>query len=291
VLITGLRGFTGRYLQNLLLEAGYEVAGLTEGPAQAAHEYQVDVRDGGALREAVAAVRPDYAVHLAAISFVAHRDVGELYDVNIRGTLNLVEALCMLSRPLRKLLFASSGNVYGAAAGAAPIDEDVAPQPLNHYGVSKLAAEQVVRLAADVLPSVITRTFNYTGVGQAGNFIVPKLVTAFRNREPRLNLGNIDTIRDFSDVRWIAQTYLALLESDYRGTVNVCSGRGVCVRDILEALQRLAGYQLQVDTDTSLLRNNEIPALIGSTRKLQNLVPPAPCPALAETLEWMYTAA
>jgi len=291
VLVTGLRGFTGGYLRSLLLETGYRVAGFTEGPPKEAHEYRVDIRDAAAVRQAVSALQPDYVVHLAAISFVAHADAGELYDVNIKGTLNLVEALRHQRRPLRKLLVASSGNVYGAAAGSEPIGEDAVPQPLNHYGVSKLAAEQVVNLATDAVPAVVARPFNYTGVGQAGNFIVPKLVSAFRHRERQISLGNIDTIRDFSDVRWIARTYLALLEADFRGTVNVCSGYGVRVRDILETLQRLAGHEIQTDIDASLLRSNEIHTLIGSPRKLESVLAVPPRPALTETLEWMYSTA
>lgn len=291
VLVTGLQGFTGEYLGALLRRAGYRVAGIVSGTPRDADEHQLDLRDAAAVRWAVDAAAPDYAIHLAAISFVAHGDAGEIYDVNLKGTIHVVDALAAQSKPIRKLLVASSGNIYGAAAGPLPVGEDTPPQPLNHYGVSKCAAEQAVLLQRERVPAVLARPFNYTGVGQAANFVIPKLVAAFRRGERRLKLGDIDTVRDFSDVRWIAEVYLRLLESPFQGgAVNVCSGRGTRVRDVLEALERIAGYRMEVETDPALLRANEIPVLMGAPAKLESLVQVPPRPALAETLEWMFRA-
>ena len=289
VLLTGLQGFTGGYLGAVLRSAGYRVVGIVSGEPHNPDEYRLDIRDGAAVRSVVDQVAPDYAVHLAAISFVAHGDAGEIYDVNLKGTLHLVEALAAQPKRLRKLLVASSGNIYGAAAGAAPVGEDLAPQPLNHYGVSKCAAEQAVLLQRERVPAVLARPFNYTGIGQAANFVIPKLVAAFRRGERRLKLGDIDTVRDFSDVRWMVQAYLQLLESPFHGgPVNVCSGRGTRVRDVLAALEAIAGYRMEVETDAALLRANEIPCLVGSPAKLEGLVQVPARPSFAETLEWMF---
>src|SRR6476646_7158321 len=142
VLITGLQGFTGEYLGALLREAGYRVAGIVSGAPRGPEEHQVDMRDAAGVRRVVDETAPDYVVHLAAISFVAHGDAGEIYDVNVKGTLHLVDALTAQTQPLRKFLLASSGNIYGTAAGSAPIGEETVPQPQNHYGISKCAAEQ-----------------------------------------------------------------------------------------------------------------------------------------------------
>lgn len=288
MLVTGLQGFTGEHLGALLTQAGYRVAGLVSGPPRNANEHRVDMRDAGAVRAAVDAVQPDYAVHLAAISHVAHGDTGEIYDVNVKGTQHLVDALMAQPKPVKKLLLASSGNLYGDA-GDRPIGEDTPVQPQNDYGISKQQAEAVVRRAK--LPAVIARPFNYTGVGQNPAFVVPKLVAAFRRGEHRLKLGDIDTVRDFSDVRWMVQAYLALLESGFAGgAVNVCSGRGTRIRDLLAALESLAGYCMEVETDPALLRSNEIRHLVGSPARLESLVKLPSRPALAETLEWMYRA-
>jgi len=290
-LVTGLRGFTGGYIASLLRKAGYEVFGLVSASPRGPHEFQVDMRNTSAVSGAVAHILPEIIIHLAAVSFVAHGDVGEIYDTNVKGVLNLVEALRKQRVPLKKLLIASSGNIYGASATTEAIDESAIPQPLNHYGISKLAAEHVARLAMDTIPTIIVRPFNYTGIGQARSFIVPKLVNAFQNGEHEIVLGNIDTVRDFSDVRWVAMVYMKLIESEISGEVlNVCSGQGVCIRDVLHKLEEIAGYQMRVKTDDKFLRARELQHLVGSPKKLEKRIKVPPRPTFTETLAWMYAA-
>src|SRR5690348_14221485 len=108
VLVTGLQGFTGGHLGTLLTQAGYRVAGLVSGAPRNTDEHRVDMREANAVRAAVDAVAPDYAVHLAAISHVAHGDTAEIYDVNVKGTQHLVDALAAQPKPVKKLLLASS---------------------------------------------------------------------------------------------------------------------------------------------------------------------------------------
>jgi len=289
VLVTGLHGFTGGYIETILREAGYEVFGLVSGAPRGQHEFKVDMRDTLAVAGAVGQIGADFVIHLAAISFVEHGDVGEIYDTNVKGALNLIEALHKHGQSLKKLLIASSGNIYGASATDEPVDENSIPQPLNHYGVSKLAAEHIARLAFGTFPVIIVRPFNYTGIGQSSSFVVSKLVNAFQNGEREIHLGNIDTVRDFSDVRWMSKVYLALIESEISGEVfNVCSGHGVRIRDVLHKLEEIAGYQMRVQTDGKFLRAHELQHLVGSPAKLEKRIKAPPRPTLMETLAWMY---
>jgi len=290
VLITGLHGFTGGYLETLLRKTGYEIYGLVSGSPLRKHEYQVDMRDQSAVTDAVAEIDADYVIHLAAISFVAHGDIGEIYDTNVKGVLNLIEALYRCARPVKKLLVASSGNIYGAAAVDKPINEDTYPLPSNHYSVSKLAVEHIARLAYGKIPIIIVRPFNYIGIGQSSSFVVPKIVSALQNRIQDIYLGNIDIVRDFSDVRWVVEVYLALMESDISDeTFNVCSGLGVRLRDLLHDLEDIAGYRLRIHTDSNLMRINDLPHLVGSPTKLENRIRVPPRIKLMETLKWMYS--
>lgn len=287
-LITGANGFTGRWLGAHLTQAGYQVYGLVHGPARTAAEIQADLGDPAALRAALETARPDYIVHLAAITFVPHGDSAEIYRVNLFGTLNLLDAVLAVGLQPRKVLIASSANVYGNPA-VEIIDETVCPAPVNHYANSKLAMEHMVRTYDDRLPLVITRPFNYTGVGQAGHFLIPKIVAHYRARRPAIELGNLDVVRDFSSVEFIVAAYRKLLECPHSGlTVNLCSGQGTTLGDIIAAMNDIAGYAIEVAVNPALVRTNEVRRLIGSNRKLFSLIGQQPIPDIRSLLSEMY---
>lgn len=287
-LVTGLTGFTGQYVARQLEELGYEVVGLGEA-ADGGH-HGLDLRDAGRLTERVTALQPSVVVHLAAIAFVAHGDVSEMYTSNIVGTRNLLAALAACKKPPEKILLASSANVYGNAT-ASILDEACPVQPENDYAVSKYAMELMARQWRDVLPVVIVRPFNYTGVGQSARFLMPKLVDHFARRAPRIELGNIDVYRDFNDVRVVAAAYAGLLRDGVAGEVyNVCSGRAYSIQDALGMLAQLAGYTIEVDVNPAFVRANEVKRLVGSNRKLAAATGEPELIPLADTLEWMYRA-
>ncbi len=291
-LITGIDGFTGRYLRCELEASGYEVYGTVHNEKRTAGTvHALDISDRDRVRDVVAEVRPHVVVHLAAISFVGHGDAAAIYRVNIVGTRNLLEALALLDTPPRAVLLASSANVYGNAA-VDVIDESVPPAPANDYAVSKLAMEYVARLWMDRLPIVITRPFNYTGVGQTKDFLLPKIVDHFRVQAPEIELGNLDVVRDFSDVRVVATTYRRLLECVPAGEVfNVCSGVGCSLSDILRMMADIAGYEILAKVNPAFVRANEVKRLVGSHAKLTRVIGPLPAVPLVETLKWMYLAA
>ena len=206
VLITGVQGFTGRYVAAELERHGWDVWGLGSQPSDVPRYHCVDLLDGVALRGVIELVQPDAVVHLAAIAFVGHGDVDAFYRVNLLGTRHLLEALAHSPHPLQCVLLASSANVYGNATEGV-LTEATPPQPANDYAVSKLAMEHMARLWMDKLPIVIARPFNYTGVGQSVTFLLPKIVAHFQQRASVIELGNLHVWRDFSDVRAVAQAY------------------------------------------------------------------------------------
>lgn len=234
--ITGINGFTGAYVRDELLSAGYEVSGSVLH-APAAGEHLLDITSLEQCRRVIDAVRPSHIVHLAASSFVADDDQLDMYRVNVMGTLNLLQACADIGHRPEKIVIASSANVYGNTPGT--IDEGMAPAPVNHYGASKLAMEHLVRTWFDRLPIVITRPFNYTGCGQSERFLVPKIVASFVQKRPFIELGNLDVARDFSDVREVAYIYRALLEADGAGeTVNVCAERPYTLQEVVEMVRK-----------------------------------------------------
>ena len=289
-LVTGLGGFTGRYVSSELEAMGYEVIGLGQGQVASEEHYEVDLRDVERLDSAIAEIQPRLVVHLAAIAFVGHGDVGDIYSSNIVGTRNLLAALANCKTPADKVLLASSANVYGNAS-VPTLDETCPAQPENDYAVSKYAMELMARHWRDALPIVIARPFNYTGVGQSPSFLLPKLVDHFARRAQRVELGNVDVYREFNDVRMVAAAYGGLLNSGTAGEVyNVCSGLAYSIKDVLALLADLAGYTIDVDVNPAFVRANEVKRLVGSNRRLVSAIGEIRQIPLAETLEWMYRA-
>ena len=289
VLLTGARGFTGAYVRAELERAGCRVVGaVVADPAE--HEVRLDLTDSANCRAVVEAVRPDYAVHLAAISFVQHAEVAEFYRVNTVGTANLLQALLDAKLAPRRVLVASSANVYGNAGGV--LVETQAPQPVNHYAASKLAMEHMVASYADRVPIVVTRPFNYTGAGQDVRFLVPKIVSHFVRGERAIELGNLDVERDFSDVRDVARIYRQLLAADSAGqTVNVCSGRAYALREVIAMMRDIAGYEIDVRVNQSFVRVSEVKTLVGSRERLVSLIGEQASISLPQTLQWMFDTA
>ncbi|OXI33983.1 GDP-mannose 4,6 dehydratase [Burkholderia sp. AU16741] len=290
-LVTGLGGFTGDYLAKSLQAAGYRVFGTTHGSeATGAGMYRVDLCDRAALAKVVADVQPDVVAHLAAVSFVAHGDTDAIYRTNVVGSRNLLEALANLANRPRAILLASSANIYGNAA-VESIDESVEPNPANDYAVSKLAMEYLARLWQDKLPIVVARPFNYTGVGQSPQFLLPKIVGHFQRGERAIELGNIDVERDFSDVRRVADAYRRLLEQAPAGGVfNVCSGRAVSLKAVIAMMEQIAGYTIDVQVNPAFVRANEVRRLQGDGARLQAAIGPLGDIPLESTLRWMFEA-
>jgi nucleoside-diphosphate-sugar epimerase len=287
-LITGLRGFTGYYVACELEAAGYRVFGTAMPGAETGPDvFAVDLCDRSALGAMVGQVQPDVVVHLAGIAFVAHSDVEQIYRVNVVGTRNLLEALAAARHRASAVLLASSANIYGNA-NVPVIDEAVAPAPANDYAVSKLAMEYMARLWMDKLPIIIARPFNYTGQGQAENFLLPKIVGHFRRRERRIELGNLAIARDFSDVRMVARSYRRLLAAAPEGeTFNVCSGRSNSLAEVIDLCSEIAGYRIDVQVNPAFVRANDVLTLSGSNEKLARVIGPLEPPSLLETLRWM----
>lgn len=279
ILLTGATGFTGQHFATCAQAAGHLVLPL-----------QSDLTNKAAVAAEVLQAAPDAVVHLGAISFVGHADDTSFYGVNVVGTLNLMSALAALPQRPKQVLLASSANVYGNC-DASPIVEDQPPAPVNHYAASKLAMEHLARTFADRLPMVITRPFNYTGVGQGGQFLIPKLVGHFARKAPHIELGNLDVEREFNDVRMVCDAYLSLLDHGQPGqTYNVCTGQTYTLKNVLDMLAEITGRTIDVHVNPAFVRANEVHRLCGNPAKLQACVGPVAPITLADTLRNMLAS-
>jgi len=279
ILVTGLEGFTGSYIQAELEENGHVVAGLKS-----------DLIDPDAIEKEVLHLQPEAVIHLAALAFVGHGNANAFYEVNLIGTRNLLQALDKHASKLQSVLLVSSANVYGNSTGGT-LDEGVSPNPTNDYAVSKLAMEYMARLWSNKLPLCIVRPFNYTGVGQDENFLIPKIVSHFRDKKPVIELGNLDVWREFGDVRAVAVAYRMLIEQCPAGkTLNVCTGQTYSLREVIALCEKLTGHKIEIKVNQEFVRENEVRELKGDNSLLIELVGDFTSYTFKETLGWMLEA-
>jgi nucleoside-diphosphate-sugar epimerase len=273
VLITGIDGFTGVHLEDYLLSKGYDVYGTVIDSQPNTKHIACDIRSKPDVYNVLESVQPEFIIHLAAISFVGEENSSLIYDINVMGTQNILDAALALKVKPSKVILVSSATVYGNQ-GKEVLDESMCPAPVNHYGISKLAMEHVAATYFDKLDIIITRPFNYTGVGQAEHFLIPKIVTHYQDDKKTIELGNLHVAREFNSIAYVCDVYLALLKSQAHSTVvNLASNTTIKLLDVIETMNSIASYDIQVQVNPAFVRANEIPSLSGSTEKLFLLLP------------------
>lgn len=288
-LITGIGGFAGGHLAAALARRGDTLAGIDRGRSAQLDSVDADItlrhsdiRDLEALRELITGFRPDRVFHLAAVTHVgeAWKNRQETLDINVVGTSAVLEAAATIDPP-PKVLIASTGQVYGdAPADGAPVDEQAPMCPRSPYAVSKACAELLARQAweGEGVPTVILRTFNYTGPWQAPSFVCSDFARQVTRAEagldePVMHVGNLDARRDFSDVRDIIDGYLLAADQGQPGEAyNLASGRALRVGDVLDRLRAAVDVDIEVIPDPDRLRTADIRVLLGdATRAREEL--------------------
>lgn len=271
ILITGIEGFTGGHLEKFFKEKNFDVYGTAFNENSNEKHFTCDIRDRNKIESVVVDIEPDYIIHCAAISFVGEKNPALLYDVNVIGTQNLLEAAVKSGKQIEKIIIASSATIYGNQESFV-LNENMCPAPVEHYGISKLAMENLARTYFNKLNIIVTRPFNYTGIGQAGHFLIPKIVKHYKKRKPVIELGNVDVSREFNDIKFVIEIYYKLMQSQHRSEViNVCTGKAIMLMDVIKMMNKIAGYDIEVKVNPSFIRKNEIKTLSGSVRKLNEL--------------------
>lgn len=278
VLVTGSRGFTGVQVCQMLRVGGCEV-----------HELVADIKDSDALTQEVQNVDPMYCIHLAGVAFTQHTNVRDLYEINLLGTINLLNAC--LGVGVKSVLLASSGMLYDQTSEKT-LTEESPISPKNHYCVSKLAMEHAANLFRAELPLIIARPFNYTGRLQTDKFVIPKIVKHFKRGEGRLSVGNTHVLREFNDVRDVARIYIDLILQvrSHAIPINICTGDGIKIADVIDLCKELTGSHIETVVDTNLVRQGEPLKVTGDPSLLRSLISVETPFTINETLEWMLSA-
>ncbi len=285
LLITGAGGFVGRHLSVLALsKKKAQVYGLVRSQAASklvagVKPVRGDLLSASSMASVLKKVKPERIYHLAGQASVAlsWKEPASTLRVNLGGTRSLLEAVRKTGSRAR-ILVVCSADEYGASARSGrKLTEEAPLVPLNPYGRSKVAQDLLAQeyFRTHGLPIVRTRAFNHFGPGQSDRFVVPgfakqvALIEAGRQK-PQIQVGNLEAVRDFTDVRDVVRAYWLALEKGRAGEVyNVAGGRGRRVADVLRFYLGASSVRIKVRRDRSRLRASDMPFLIGDARKLE----------------------
>ena len=278
VLITGVAGFVGRHLAAELAANGHEVFGFDIGtppPDLPLRACSVgNIRDPAAIHQAIEQSTPDACVHLAGYAFVpvGHSVPERMLDVNLMGTIHVLEAFRSV-RPATRILAVSTAHVYGSRPRASVIVETDPLDPDSFYAVAKAGSDVAARLYATeyAMPVIVARPYNHIGPGQSPQFAVASFARQVKaiaaGAEPLMRVGNLDSERDFTDVRDMARAYRLLLERGRPAEAyNIASGRAVRVGHILQRMCELAGIVPRIERDPARYRADTLAPQLDSSK-------------------------
>ena len=297
VLVTGVDGFVAGYLSDYLFKSGYDVYGTTISETYKNDKikiFKMNLLDAENVSDVIKNISPNMIFHLAGQSAVGlswQKPVLTI-DVNVNGTLNLLEAVRINNINSRILIIGSSDQYGTIKPEDCPIKETQLQKPQSPYGISKKTQEEIGKLyvKAYKMNIIFVRAFNHIGARQGKNFVVPdfasKIVKIEKSAVPVLKVGNLDTLRDFTDVRDIVRGYLMLLESGKIGeSYNIGSGNVIKIKDILKKLINLSSKKIKIEIDKEKFRPVDVPIVQCDNSKIKKDTGWSPEISIDETLK------
>lgn len=293
ILITGFSGFVASYFVEYLYDNNlkYEICGIDiNAPCFDYSKFEdrlkillqmVDMTDIERVREVVSGFRPDYILHLAAFSSVAYswQHPASSFMNNCNIFLNLVSVVREECPKCRMLSVGSSEEYGNVAHEDLPIRENQTKEPLSPYAVARVSQEMLSKLFVNAYGTeiIMTRSFNHIGPGQDERFVVPSFIRRILDIKERgetegeIETGNLAIIRDFVDVRDVVKAYYLLLTKGVKGEVyNICSGKGIALREVVDVIAEEIGIKITTRTNPKYIRPSDNMEIVGSAYKIES---------------------
>ena len=299
VLIFGYSGFVGPYLAKEFINNGYNVVGtdiiepISKGDSITF--FKSDLLDFNQVECLINRINPTMIINLAAISSVglSWKMPQRTMQVNVIGTLNILEAARKLEN-MPKVMFVGSSEEY--ASSDKPLNEKSNLDSNNPYGISKLTQEKYAELYKKQFGMKIycVRAFNHTGIGQKDTFVLPsfckQVAEIDKTGKPGLiKVGNLEVIRDFSDVRDIVRGYRMIIENDNNEYIfNIGSGKSYSLKELLEYIISLSSNNIKIEIDSERYRPIDTPIIQSDISCIKNIIGWYPQIDIKDTLKEMF---
>lgn len=288
LLITGINGFVGHHMLELLQNVGSRshILGVLKNAARFRNKYkklnvtlvELDLNDRETTYSTLRNFRPDCIIHLASNSSVAYswKNPVESFQNNTNIFLNLLESVRELKLSCRILSIGSSEEYGIVPVSAVPLVETREFNPISPYAVARVSQELLSKVYSSGygLDIIMTRSFNHIGPGQKDTFVISsfakQIAHAKKESAKSIRVGDLNIVRDFLDVRDVVKAYLMLIEKGKKGEVyNVCKGVGHSLKEILSEMLEIAGMEIEMEVDLGLLRPSDNPVIIGCNEKIR----------------------
>lgn len=266
ILVTGAAGFVGKHLLQELIRHKHQpiAVDLKAGKEQDnVTWHECDILNPAELNKIVTETKPDACIHLAGIAFVPSADTHPeiMLSINILGTLNILNALSN-TVPACRTLVISTGHVYGTPSADKLITEDTPLHPVSLYAITKAAADAAALgfTENNRLPVMTARPNNHSGPGQSPNFVIPSFISQAKeisagNLKPLIHVGNLESIRDFTDVRDVVCAYRLIIEKGQPGhAYNIASCDTISIGDVLSEICKLTDINPTIEIDPAKFR-------------------------------------
>ena len=280
IIIIGSTGFIGQYVTRLMRSRND--VNVYEG-----RNIGIDLLDIKSIKKAIDTTKPDVIINLAAISDLDRYPLTKIYESNAYCIVRIIELLQNINFQGR-FINTSSSLVYGVPEKN-PISEDFGLKPRHHYSSAKAMADTLFSILGNDLDVLSVRPFNCVGCGQQDRYVVPKLITHFKNKKKFIELGSIDNKRDFVDIRDVARMYelVCFSRPDVSNIINFCSGIGTSVREMVNDLMDISNHTIEIREDKSLIRSGDLYDSIGDVSIIKSLGFSFDH-SIKDTLIWLY---
>ena len=276
-LITGINGFVGEYLSDFLISNQIDVYGTVLSEEASIENisdnkiFKMDLLDKNEVNKIIAEIKPDYIFHLAGQSSVAlsWKKPDLTINVNVIGTINLLEAVKLYSNKSRVLIIGSSDQYGIVNPEQCPISENTPMNPQSPYATSKKTQEEIAiqYFKTFKIDTIIVRAFNHIGPKQNKGFVIADFASQIAEIEKEkkaaiIKVGNLDAKRDFTDVRDVVRAYYLVMTNGKPGEIyNVGSGITYKIKEILDKLLSLAKVSIYIEKDNDKMRPSDVPLI------------------------------
>lgn len=263
VILIGSRGFIGSYIYKQLSKHKKFI--VHEG-----YKENINILKKNSFITAFNKVRPDYIINTAAFSHLDPLSLPEIFKINCNAIIDIIDFL-EKSNFQGKFINTSSALIYGSKING-KIKETDNYNPEYKYAIAKAAVDKVIDELGDKIECISVRPFNCIGIGHREDYLVPKIVNHFREKKRTITLGNIQTRRDYVDVRDVSRMYVEILNTKKRfKSYNLATGKSFSAQSIINKARKITGHRIQVSSNKNLIRSNDAENVCGSNVRIKSI--------------------